>query len=67
VGGSRCLVEWRVVASLGVMCRIDFFILVRFLKKKYSESVSNEFGSVQFEKTAFQFGYIIVIYYLCNS
>ena len=52
------------------MCGIDFSyfcsVSIRFLKKKHSDSVRNEFDSVPFNKT--QFGSdMMVIYYLCNS
>jgi len=46
------------------MCRIYFFISVRFLKN--SDSVQNEFDSVQLKKTQFDSD-IIVIKYSRNS
>ena len=51
------------------MCGIDFlfrFVFNSVFLKKNSDSVRNEFGSVQFKKTRFGSN-IIVVYQLCNS
>ena len=50
------------------MCRIDFFnvVLVQFLKKKNSDLVWNDIGSIQFKNTWFGSD-IVFLYYVCNS